>query len=504
LSRYDGLDDILATTGQVFLGLTIDCARCHDHKIDPIPQKDYYRLLAFFHNINHYRNGGPTDEVPLLATPGARRKYEQLLRDLERQHNDTQAQIVAVEKEFRSLHAKKGASVSAPDKIDFAQLIVREGPQLLGKERFARYRKLKKQLEILNRPPTSAEMALCVTEAGRHAPDTFVLRRGIPQVKGDRVEPAFPLVLTEQKPVIPEQPPSSKSSGRRLLLANWIASKDNQLTARVMANRIWQYHFGRGIVRSPSNFGIQGDRPTHPELLDWLASEFIDRGWSMKALHRLIVTSSAYRMSSRGHPQALAIDPANDLFWRFDMRRLSAEEIRDSILAVSGNLNLKMFGPGIYPEIPKEVLAGQSVPGRGWLKSPPDEQNRRSVYIHVKRSLLFPILEDFDLAEPDRSTSVRFSTTQPTQALAMLNGEFLNKQAQVFAERLKREAGADTGKKIRLALYLATGRPPEEAEIKRGIDLIRSLQIDHGAGPDLAMRHFCLLVLNLNEFMYLD
>src|SRR5262249_9048782 len=152
----------------------------------------------------------------------------------------------------------------------------------------------------------------------------------------------------------------ARTSGRRRVLADWIASPENPLTARVMANRVWQYHFGRGIVRSASNFGLHGDRPTHPELLDWLAAEFVPRGWRLKALHRLILTSNAYRMSSHGDAAKLAADPANDLFWRFDMRRLAAEEIRDSILAVSGSLNLKMFGPGVYVDIPAEVLAGQS------------------------------------------------------------------------------------------------------------------------------------------------
>src|SRR5262249_48776418 len=197
--------------------------------------------------------------------------------------------------------------------------------------------------------------------------------------------------------------------------------KGNPMRARVGANRLWQHRFGRGIVRTPNDFGLQGMRPTHPELLDWLATELTARGWRLKALHRLILTSNTYRMSSRGNPRGLAADPANDLFWRFDMRRLSAEEIRDSILAVTGCLNLKLSGPGIFPEIPKEVLAGQSVPGRGWVVSPVEEQNRRSIYIHVKRSLLYPLLESFDLAEPDRPTPVRFSSTQPTQALLMLN-----------------------------------------------------------------------------------
>jgi mono/diheme cytochrome c family protein len=424
-ARYDGLDDIVATTGQVFLGLTFDCARCHDHKIDPVPQKDYYRLLAFFHNINHYHNGGPTDEVPLVREPKAKK-------------------------------------------------------------------------------PGPAEMALCVTEAGSRAPETFVLLRGNPHVKGDKVEPAFPLIFEGPAPVIPQPPAGAKTSGRRLILANWITARDNALTARVMANRIWQYHFGRGIVRSASNFGLQGDAPTHPELLDWLAVEFIHHDWRMKPLHRLIMTSNAYRMSSRGNPAALSADPANDLFWRFDMRRLSAEEIRDSILAVTGTLNPKMYGPGVYVDIPREVLAGQSMPGNGWGKSPPAEQARRSVYIHVKRSLLTPILERFDVAETDRSSPVRFTTTQPTQALLMLNSDFLDKQADVFARRLRREAGTDVNRQVGLALRLATTRPPGAAEVRRGVQLIEALQSQDGATGDAALKYFCLLVLNLNEFVYLD
>jgi hypothetical protein len=298
-----------------------------------------------------------------------------------------------------------------------------------------------------------------------------------------------------------------------------MASKVNPMTARVMANRIWQHHFGRGIVRTPNDFGLQGSRPTHPELLDWLAAEFVDptqsrerkrpvEPWSMKAMHKLILTSNAYRMSSRALPQAaelgIKLDVANDLFWHFDMRRLSAEEVRDSILAVSGNLNLKMGGPGIYPPIAKEVLSGQSVPGRGWPVSSPEEAARRSVYVHVKRSLLLPILDAFDLAEPDRTTPVRFTSTVPTQALSFLNGEFLNSQAKIFAGRLKMEAGNDVNAQVRLGLYLATSRQPTDAQVRRGAGLIEALQREDRVNSDAALQAFCLVVLNLNEFMYLD
>lgn len=221
-------------------------------------------------------------------------------------------------------------------------------------------------------------------------------------------------------------------------------------------------------------------------------------------MHRLILTSNAYRMSSRSNDRALSADPTNDLLWRFDMRRLTAEEVRDSILALSGALNLKMYGPGVYTEIPREVLAGQSMPGSGWGHSPFSEQCRRSIYVHVKRSLLTPILESFDTAETDRSTAVRFVTTQPTQALALLNGEFIHKQAALFAEHVRREAGGERNKQVRLALTLAMTRPPRDVEVRRGVELMSGLKSKDGLSDEAALESFCLVVLNLNEFVYLD
>ena len=646
-ARFDGLDDLVATTGQVFLGLTIDCARCHDHKIDPIAQKDYYSLVAFFRNINHYRNGGPTDEVPVFARPGDREAYEAEVRDLDRRRDEAQAELSAIESEFfgkagpetlgrvrrpdvddlrfrfyrdtwdllpdfdalkpedigslpsavfdlgprsrddafgmvfegtlivpldgtytfrldsddgsrlivdgrdvveydglHELGQRRTGTIDlragrTPIRLDYFQkadklglqvgwsgpgfrdrplsasqrpprpgmiveMIEEKGADILGEATVRRYRDLQRALARLKKEKVEVDKVLCVTEAGNQAPQTYVLRRGNPHVEGDPVEPAFPIILGSPSRSIPTPPPGAKSTGRRTVLADWIASPENPMTARVMANRVWQYHFGRGIVRSPNNFGTQGDRPTHPALLDWLASELVAQGWRLKPLHRAIMTSNAYRMSSRANAEALARDPANDLLWRFDMRRLTGEEIRDTILALGGSLNPKMFGPGIYPEIPPEVMAGQSQPGKGWGDSSPAEQARRSVYIHVKRSLLTPILEAFDLAETDRSTAVRFSTTQPTQALSMLNGEFLHDQAEVLADRLAREAGPDLRAQVRLALRLATAREASEAEIDRGVALIAALAAEPGIGPDAARDAFALMVLNLNETLYLD
>jgi len=507
LARYDGLDDIVATTGQVFLGLTVDCARCHHHKIDPIPQQDYYRLLSFFNNVNHYRNGGMTDEVALFSNESDRAAYEQRVRAMESRRREVQTDINEAEKRFRTELANAEPAGESREKLarrDFSQLLKTEGRRVLGAEQFERLQELKKELEQLRPDTIPAEKALAVTEGGGRAPDTFLLARGNPGLKGERVEPGFLEVLNAPAPVLPKSVADARTSGRRTVLANWITSPENPLTARVMVNRIWQHHFGRGLVRSASNFGTQGDHPTHPELLDWLAGEFVARGWSLKAMHRLIMNSQAYRMSSHGNPAALAADPANDLLWRFDPRRLTAEEIRDSVLAINGTLNLKMFGPSIFVDIPREVMAGQSQPGKGWGKSPPEEQARRSIYIKVKRSLRPPILEGFDVAETDRSAPVRFATVQPTQALGMLNSAFLNEQAAVFAARLRKEAGDDVTKQVRLGLQLVTTRPPTDAEVRRSLGLIAALRAQENAPADVALKYFCLMALNLNELVYVD
>jgi hypothetical protein len=267
---------------------------------------------------------------------------------------------------------------------------------------------------------------------------------------------------------------------------------------------------------------LLGDRPTHPELLDWLAIEFANgssksdsidqqipiglRAWQVKSLVKLIVTSSTYRMSSRIAPgtNPVAVDPLNNLFWRHDMRRLGAEEVRDSILAVAGRLNTKMYGPGVFPEISDEVKAGQSIPGDGWGKSTPEDQARRSIYVHVKRSLVLPILSDFDFADTDSSCAARFATTQPTQALGMLNGRLLNQEAAEFAKRLRAEAGDEVRSQIRLGYRLALCREPDPALIDRGLKLIDDLKARHGLSSDKALEQFCLMTLNLNEFIYLD
>jgi hypothetical protein len=271
-----------------------------------------------------------------------------------------------------------------------------------------------------------------------------------------------------------------------------------------MMNRVWQHHFGRGIVRSAGDFGELGERPTHPDLLDWLASEFVARGFSLKAMHRVMMQSEAYAMGTDENPDAAERDPANDRFWRFDRRRLTAEELRDSMLAVSGQLDLRSGGPPFYSAMPKEVLATSSRPDEVWGRSSDEERRRRSIYIKVKRSLLTPILSNFDMADTDMSCPVRFNTTQPTQALHLLNGEFTRLQARALARRLEREAGSEPSDQVRLALRLMGNPVPGADEVESHVGFLEELRQDYGLQPGEALEAFGLVVFNLNAFVYLD
>ena len=503
-AKYDDLDDILATTSQAMLGLTVNCARCHDHKIDPIPTADYYKMASFFENVRRYgvRSNESVDEASI--------KIVQAGNATDRQTKQYKKQLETVDAQIKKLvnKAKKGfQDVEHEDfQYDMNKIPImrkRIGKEITRKEFDKFKQQLSRRKEIIANPPGSIKV-LCVKEDGDQAPDSFVRIRGNAHVTGAAVEPGFVSVLSPPEPVI-KKPESGESTGRRLALAKWITRPDNPLTARVMVNRIWQYHFGRGIVRSASDFGFQGTKPTHPELLDWLASEFVDQKWSVKAMHRLMMNSAAYQMASIYDATAYEKDPANDLFWKFNLRRLTAEEIRDSVLAVNQQLNKdKMFGPSIYPIMPKEVLAGQSRPGQNWGNSSEDERRRRSIYIHVKRSLGLPILSTNDSADTDNSCPVRFITTQPTQALGMMNSEFTNRQAKIFAKQTMAKHPESATKQVHAVLHRVMQRPPTGDEVQQGLDLIQALVDQENASATTAFEMFCLMALNLNEFVYLD
>lgn len=394
--------------------------------------------------------------------------------------------------------------VSASGEVNIAALINQHGQNVMGEAKTKQY--LKWQADLDKSLKTKFELpgikVMGVQESGGNS-TVHLLQRGNPHLEGEIVTPGYPSVLGFPDPELPKTIKNG-TSGKRTILASWITSKENPLTARVMMNRVWQHHFGRGIVRTSSDFGQLGDQPTHEELLNWLAAEFMERNWKLKTMHKFIMLSSTYRMSSGMTTASYDKDPGNNLFWSFDMRRLAAEELRDAVYAVNGSINFKMGGESFFSAIPAEVLQGASRPGAAWGRSSPEEQARRTVYNFVKRSVSDPFLASHDSADTDQPCAVRFVTTVPTQSLIMLNSEFMNSQAKVFAERLKKEAGEKEEDQIRHAFKLAFAREPKASEVSKSIALLNAFKTEDGLSPDQALAQFCLMSLNLNEFAYLD
>ncbi len=504
LAMYDGLDDLVTTVGQGMLGMSLNCARCHDHKGDFFPQEDYYKLVAFFRDIgpiDNNRDPNSSTNVSDVSPRDRRKVYEVELKARSVKTDALRALMRPIEDAAIKTMAPKDQLAVQDGQRDE---IVRKVPGVLTGDAKAAYLKLRGDLEALKKmPEADRELALSVNHPNANPPETNLLIRGNPGSKGKVVTAGFPEVFGVPDPAIKS---GTGKAGRRTALAEWVASPTNPMTARVMMNRVWHNHFGKGIVPTPNDFGKFGEKPTNPELLDYLATEFVARGWSLKAMHRLILGSSVYQLSAAASPDNLKLDPANTYRWRFDMRRLGSEEMRDTILTVSGKLDRTMYGPSVFPKIPAAVLAGQSVPGQGWHYdgAKPDAANRRSIYVHVKRNLQVPILATHDQADPDTTCPVRYTTTVPTQALGLLNGEFANEQAATFAKHMTSEAPGDLGKQVTAALRLTTGRPPTAAEVARDADFVRTLQTKHALDDATALTRYALLLLNTNEFVYVD
>ncbi|PHQ34649.1 PSD1 and planctomycete cytochrome C domain-containing protein [Rhodopirellula bahusiensis] len=496
-ARYDELDDLVAVTGQTFLGLTINCARCHDHKIDPIPQTDYYGMLAFFADVSRYgTRGDQTSNNQIdVSKPGLNEAYAKL-----------DAEQRKLEEEATQIEQDGITKMSAPDqrategpKRQRQRILKKKLRPLLTKDQRKRYDEIKSELNLVAKKRQELPNREQVLGLGKLKPieETFVLFRGNPHSPTDSVTPRFPEIFKET-------PREMTPNERRRVFAEWVTSQDNRLSSRVMANRIWQHHFGRGIVRSPNNFGGLGVPPTHPELLDYLANRLVDGGWKLKDMHRLICTSQAYQMSSEINEASSSIDPGNDLFWKFDSRRLSAEEVRDSILAVNESLNRDTYGPSFYPTLSAEVLAGQSKPGQGWGNSSEAERNRRSVYIHVKRSLLTPLLSAFDFPEPDATCEARFATLQPGQAMSLLNSDFIHEEAGKLAKSVRSRLPEDSDNRafVSAVIEQVLMRPALDVEIKEGVELIDELTKEYEVSSERANALYALSVMNWNEFVF--
>jgi hypothetical protein len=366
---------------------------------------------------------------------------------------------------------------------------------LMPPEVKAEHEKLVDQIEALEKQkPRRVPSARAIGERARMAQPSYFLHRGSADARGSLMTPGVLSVTRESDWEFPEPPADARSSWRRRGFAEWLVSPSNPLTARVMVNRIWQHHFGEGIVRTPSNFGRMGEPPTHPALLDWLAVEFVERGWSMKAIHRVMLTSQAYQMASFDVTANVAIDPENQFLWRMPRLRLEAEIIRDAILATAGTLDRTVGGPSIFPYIDPDLFEKSS--RRDWAGRPDDDAStwRRSVYVFSKRSIRYPMFEMFDQPNLINSTDRRNRTTIAPQALILMNNQTVLFHARKFAERVQREAGAEVAAQIDRAVRIALGRPADAIELKRGAEFIQ-------AGPD-GLAEFCHVLLNLNEFLY--
>ncbi len=436
---YERLEDMVHVTTSAFLGLTVKCARCHDHKFDPIKQTDYYRTAALFWGgyIGQENLGGPNDE----------------------------------------------------------QL----GYDVCG------------WTDKSNRPPPIR----LLINGERHSP-------------GEVVEPGFLSSIAALDQPLKPPPAKSKTTHRRKQFANWITNPANPLTARVLVNRLWLNHFGEGIVRTPNNFGFKSDPPTHPELLDWLASEFMAGGWRIKPLHKLIMMSSTYRQASvhPQHQQYAERDFTNRLWWRFNRRRLDAESLRDAVLTVCGTLNSTMGGPSFVPQMSDEALEGLSRKGNQWKESSSEERSRRSVYMMTKRQRILPMMTAFDFCDSTRPCGKRDVTTVAPQALAMLNNHFIHQQSDSLANRIASEAGDEIGKRVELAWQYVLGREPREEETAMAVqhlreqsERFRAWQFQRQSNVDasprelnvkqklpelLALASLCHVLLNTNEFLYVD
>ncbi|MHC5209548.1 MAG: DUF1553 domain-containing protein [Planctomycetota bacterium] len=502
-ARYDELDDTVRTIGEGFLGVTLACARCHDHKFDPFRQMDYYGALAFVQNVSRYKAPKFSLQSPTLTPLDLdwntsavwERERNEFIAALKKEKADLleKGRELAMEAALLDLSPDARAALDTPpaertpgQKTLVAALRAKEiseveARQALPRDDRKRVAGIPTEIqETLTSFEGSLRWALTVKEDGPWRPSTHLLIRGSAAAKGPRVEPTFPAVLAASDaraiPALPTPTPAERrnSLGRRRALAEWIVSPENPLTARVIVNRVWQHHFGRGIVPSPNNFGAAGERPSHPELLDWLADEFVRGGWSMKRLHRLILSTHAWRQASTVHDAAVTeraqeVDPGNALLWRQNLRRLEAESLRDSVLSVSGRLSDERGGRGYFAALSREVLAGGSRPGEGWQPDEDAARDRRSIYAYVKRNLADPLIDSFDGPATSLPVAARATTTVPSQALVLLNGDFLNEQASAFAERVVREAGEDPGARVEHAYRLALQRPPGSSE--RGLAL---------------------------------
>jgi hypothetical protein len=505
-SRQEVLTEIATNVGQTFLGMTINCARCHNHKFDPILQADFYGLQAIFAGARgkdveiaapdektawnpaqqaYKEKLAPIEEaLKSLAKP-----YEEQIREERKRTLDPNLlEAVNTLKDQRTPEQKRLATDAEAQLKPAWDDVVAVMPASAKSQR----EKLRQRLhEVQWTAPDPLPAAYGFVNADEPALPSYVLRLGDPHSRLDPVDPAIPFVVRAGYTI------PVNSAGRRTAFANWLASTENPLTARVMVNRIWQFRMGEGLVRTPNDFGTMGDKPDSHALLDWLAAEFMAGDWSVKAMDRLIVTSSVYRQSSAPDEAKSKVDPQNRLFWRMNRKRFDAEMIRDATLSISGTLNPQTGGRPVKIPIEPEVydLIFTEFERDGLWPVSPDKsvQNRRGIYLYNKRSVRLPLFTAFDQPDAITSCPVRPVSTHALQALSLFNSVFIQEVSQAFAARLERSCGSDRGCQINSAWLLALSRRPRPEENRLAVKFFKS----GGTLPD-----FCLALFNRNEFIY--
>jgi hypothetical protein len=443
LSRNEVLTERTDIIGSAFMGLTVGCARCHNHKLEPITQKDYYRLQAYL---------AATEEHNIVLAAASEKAWEAATQRIKFQIQELQKRIKNQQGDRPSLTAQIEA---LEDQLPAPQPTI---------------------------PSTWNDLARRTA--------IHVLKRGVWEDKGEQVGPRpLSVLVADGLPELPADIPNPRSR-----LARWLASSDHPLTARVIVNRLWQHHFGTGLVKTVNDFGTKGDPPSHPELLDWLAATLVENGWRLKPIHRLMVISNTYKQSSETPltTQASRSDPGNRLLWRFNRRRLSAEEIRDAMLSVSGRINLKGGGPSVMVSVNPELVQLLYKPSQWKVAGDKAEHDRRSIFLIAKRNLRLPFFEVFDAPALTTSCPRRESSTHAPQALELLNGRLSNNLAAAFASRLERETGGVPERVIERAFRRALGRPPTSQEHELSLEFLR----------EQPLKEFALAVFNLNEFLY--
>lgn len=530
--RRDVLNDVVGTTGSAFLGLSLACARCHDHKYDPIPTLDYYRIEAFFAPM--LLNTTPVPFTPFELAHQKPKLWKAKAKTWENLLSTRKIWGDQKKKEFKQRMKAARLSLGQHDLKDWALPIsdadlstaMKEGILFTQEEQemHGLMRKHGGRFANPNNPGYFKPMAFTASESPiKYSVNTHVLKGGNYLLKGEEVNPGFLSAITGHSDSVSLE----GLSNRRKVLAEWIASRDNPLTARVMVNRIWQYHFGKGLVVAPSDFGKNGGGTRHPELIDWLAWQFLESGWSIKAIHRLILQSNVYQQSMRNPKNDVyeKMDSNNLYFWRRSPIRLEGEAIRDSILAVSGQLNTLKGGPPFFPKIDPVVLDRART---WWEPSSNEERNRRTLYMLQCRSIQFPLINVFDGPNIQESCPVRGMTTVTPQVFSLLNSDFAHEQSLAMSKRIIHEVGSDQKKQIDRAFWLSFQRFPSQLERKQCLSFLKRLNgmpkiRENSLGKTVAfsnqkeevkleerkeergsLSNLCLVLLNMNEFIFLE